>query len=137
MQLLFRARRRHVKQPPLLFKIVKLILKTARRKPPVSHPDQKHIVPLEPLRRMHRRKRNETTVAANIAFLHGFGRIEVANAPMVAVTRFYGLNDVHGAAVEAATAADVERLVALIQQEVKRQFDVDLTPEFRTVGEPL
>ena len=39
--------------------------------------------------------------------------------------------------VEAATADDVERLVALIQQEVKRQFDVDLTPEFRTVGEPL
>jgi UDP-N-acetylmuramate dehydrogenase len=39
--------------------------------------------------------------------------------------------------VEAATAADVERLVALVQQEVKRMFDVDLTPEFRTVGEPL
>jgi UDP-N-acetylmuramate dehydrogenase len=38
--------------------------------------------------------------------------------------------------VEAATAADVERLVALVQQEVKRRYDVDLTPEFRTVGEP-
>jgi len=39
--------------------------------------------------------------------------------------------------VEAATAADVERLVVLVQQEVKRKFDVDLTPEFRTVGERL
>jgi UDP-N-acetylmuramate dehydrogenase len=38
--------------------------------------------------------------------------------------------------VEAGRAADVERLVALIRQEVKRRFDVDLTPEFRTVGEP-
>jgi len=38
--------------------------------------------------------------------------------------------------VEAGVAADVERLVALIQQEVKRKFDVHLTPEFRTVGEP-
>jgi UDP-N-acetylmuramate dehydrogenase len=37
--------------------------------------------------------------------------------------------------VEAATAADVERLVALVQQEVERQFQVKLTPEFRTVGE--
>jgi len=37
--------------------------------------------------------------------------------------------------VEAATAADVERLVALIQQEVQRKFGVQLTPEFRTVGE--
>ena len=37
--------------------------------------------------------------------------------------------------VEAASAADVERLVALIQQEVARQFGVQLTPEFRTVGE--
>jgi UDP-N-acetylmuramate dehydrogenase len=37
--------------------------------------------------------------------------------------------------VEAATAADVERLVALIQQEVEKQFSVKLTPEFRTVGE--
>jgi len=39
--------------------------------------------------------------------------------------------------VEAATAADVERLVALIQQEVAAKFGVQLTPEFRTVGEPL
>ena len=39
--------------------------------------------------------------------------------------------------VEAATAADVERLVALIQLEVERQFNVKLTPEFRAVGEPL
>ena len=39
--------------------------------------------------------------------------------------------------VEAATAADVERLVALIQQEVERRFNVTLTPEFRTVGEAL
>ena len=38
--------------------------------------------------------------------------------------------------VEAATAADVERLVALIQQEVAKQFGVQLAPEFRTVGEP-
>jgi len=37
--------------------------------------------------------------------------------------------------VEAATAADVERLVALVQQEVERRFQVKLTPEFRTVGE--
>jgi UDP-N-acetylmuramate dehydrogenase len=37
--------------------------------------------------------------------------------------------------VEAATAADVERLVALIQHEVERRFQVRLTPEFRTVGE--
>jgi UDP-N-acetylmuramate dehydrogenase len=39
--------------------------------------------------------------------------------------------------VEAASAADVERLVALIQQEVQRQFDVHLTPEFRTLGRSL
>jgi UDP-N-acetylmuramate dehydrogenase len=39
--------------------------------------------------------------------------------------------------VENATAADVERLVALIQQEVQRNFGVHLVPEFRTVGEPL
>jgi UDP-N-acetylmuramate dehydrogenase len=37
--------------------------------------------------------------------------------------------------VDAAKAADVERLVALIQQEVKRQFGAMLTPEFRVVGE--
>ena len=37
--------------------------------------------------------------------------------------------------VDAAKAADVERLVALIQQEVKQRFGVTLTPEFRTVGE--
>jgi len=37
--------------------------------------------------------------------------------------------------VEAARAADVERLVELIQREVQRQFNVRLTPEFRTVGE--
>jgi UDP-N-acetylmuramate dehydrogenase len=37
--------------------------------------------------------------------------------------------------VEAAKAADVERLVQLIQQEVQKQFGISLTPEFRTVGE--
>lgn len=37
--------------------------------------------------------------------------------------------------VEAATAADVERLVALIQKEVEQRFSVRLQPEFRTVGE--
>jgi UDP-N-acetylmuramate dehydrogenase len=37
--------------------------------------------------------------------------------------------------VDSAMAADVERLVALIQQEVKQQFGVALTPEFRVVGE--
>src|SRR5690349_11696168 len=37
--------------------------------------------------------------------------------------------------VGAARAADVERLVALIQHEVKQKFGVTLTPEFRTVGE--
>jgi UDP-N-acetylmuramate dehydrogenase len=38
--------------------------------------------------------------------------------------------------VAAATAADVERLVAHIQETVQRQFNVLLTPEFHTVGEP-
>ena len=37
--------------------------------------------------------------------------------------------------VEAATAADVEKLVAHIQEEVQRQFNIALVPEFRTVGE--
>jgi UDP-N-acetylmuramate dehydrogenase len=37
--------------------------------------------------------------------------------------------------VGAATAGDVEALVALIRHEVKKQFDVTLTPEFKTVGE--
>src|SRR5262245_30062611 len=37
--------------------------------------------------------------------------------------------------VEAARASDVESLVALIQKEVEQQFGVQLTPEFRTVGE--
>jgi UDP-N-acetylmuramate dehydrogenase len=39
--------------------------------------------------------------------------------------------------VEAATAADVEKLVAHIQSVVLEKFGVSLTPEFRTVGEPL
>jgi UDP-N-acetylmuramate dehydrogenase len=38
--------------------------------------------------------------------------------------------------VEAATAADVEQLVEHIQTIVRQKFDVTLTPEFRTVGEP-
>ena len=38
-------------------------------------------------------------------------------------------------ALNIPTAADVERLVALIQQEVEKQFSVKLTPEFRTIGE--
>ncbi len=37
----------------------------------------------------------------------------------------------------AATAADVERLVAHVREQVARRFNVTLTPEFRTVGEPL
>jgi UDP-N-acetylenolpyruvoylglucosamine reductase len=37
--------------------------------------------------------------------------------------------------VDSARAADVERLVAQIQQEVKQRFGVALTPEFRAVGE--
>ncbi|HEV7606871.1 MAG TPA: UDP-N-acetylmuramate dehydrogenase [Steroidobacteraceae bacterium] len=37
--------------------------------------------------------------------------------------------------VEAATAADVEKLVAHIQDVVREKFGVALTPEFRTVGE--
>jgi UDP-N-acetylmuramate dehydrogenase len=37
--------------------------------------------------------------------------------------------------VGAASAADVERLVALIQKEVAQQSGVRLVPEFRTVGE--
>jgi len=36
-----------------------------------------------------------------------------------------------------ATAADIERLVAHIQEEVQRRFNVMLSPEFRTVGLPL
>ena len=39
--------------------------------------------------------------------------------------------------VEAATAADVEKLVAHIQNDVREKFGVTLTPEFHTVGEPL
>ncbi len=37
--------------------------------------------------------------------------------------------------VGAATAADVEKLVAHIQQEVQRRFSVRLTPEFHVAGE--
>lgn len=37
--------------------------------------------------------------------------------------------------VGAASAADVEKLVAHIQAEVKRKFGVSLTPEFRIAGE--
>jgi UDP-N-acetylmuramate dehydrogenase len=39
--------------------------------------------------------------------------------------------------VEAASAADVEKLVAHIQHVVHEKFGVTLTPEFRTAGEPL
>ena len=39
--------------------------------------------------------------------------------------------------VEAATAADVEKLVAHIQETVQQKFGVALTPEFRAVGETL
>jgi len=39
--------------------------------------------------------------------------------------------------VEAATAADVEKLVAHIQQVVNERFGVVLTPEFRIAGELL
>jgi UDP-N-acetylmuramate dehydrogenase len=39
--------------------------------------------------------------------------------------------------VEAATAADVEKLVAHIQSVVQEKFGVALVPEFRTAGEPL
>jgi UDP-N-acetylmuramate dehydrogenase len=39
--------------------------------------------------------------------------------------------------VEAATAVDVEKLVAHIESVVREKFGVTLTPEFRTVGEPL
>ena len=35
----------------------------------------------------------------------------------------------------AATAADVLRLVAHVQETVQRQFNVALTPEFHTVGQ--
>ena len=37
--------------------------------------------------------------------------------------------------VGAATAADVEALVALIQKEVAARFNVRLTPEFHIAGE--
>ena len=36
-----------------------------------------------------------------------------------------------------ATAADVENVVAHVQDEVQRRFSIRLTPEFRTAGEPL
>src|ERR1041385_5500573 len=49
VQLLFRARRCDVEQPALLVVIVKLILKTARRKPTVRHPDYEQVIPLETL----------------------------------------------------------------------------------------
>jgi UDP-N-acetylmuramate dehydrogenase len=39
--------------------------------------------------------------------------------------------------VGAATAADVEKLVAHIQETVQRHSNVALTPEFHTVGESL
>jgi len=39
--------------------------------------------------------------------------------------------------VDAATAADVEKLVAHVQETVQQKFGVSLTPEFRTAGEPL
>ena len=39
--------------------------------------------------------------------------------------------------VEAATAADVEKLVAHIQNVVNEKFGVALTPEFRIAGESL
>ena len=39
--------------------------------------------------------------------------------------------------VEAATAADVEKLVAHIQAVVNEKFGVALTPEFRIAGESL
>ena len=37
--------------------------------------------------------------------------------------------------VGAANASDVRALVAHIQEEVRRQFNVALTPEFHTVGQ--
>jgi UDP-N-acetylmuramate dehydrogenase len=39
--------------------------------------------------------------------------------------------------VEAATAADVEKLVEHIQRVVSEKFGIALTPEFRIAGEPL
>jgi UDP-N-acetylmuramate dehydrogenase len=39
--------------------------------------------------------------------------------------------------VDAATAADVEKLVAHIQHVVNEMFGVALTPEFRIAGESL
>src|SRR6185369_12998732 len=61
VQFLLRARGGDVEQPPHLVVVVKLVLKPARRKPSISHPDQKHIVPLETFRGVHRRERNEAT----------------------------------------------------------------------------
>ena len=37
---------------------------------------------------------------------HGFGRIEVANAPMIGITRFFARNDVRGALADALAAAE-------------------------------
>jgi class 3 adenylate cyclase/tetratricopeptide (TPR) repeat protein len=42
---------------------------------------------------------------------HGFGRIEVANAPMVAITRFYARADVRAALADALAAAEAARRV--------------------------
>ena len=35
-----------------------------------------------------------------------------------------------------ATAADVRAMIALIQDEVRRQFGIELRPEIEQIGEP-
>jgi tetratricopeptide (TPR) repeat protein len=42
---------------------------------------------------------------------HGFGRIEVANAPMVGITRFFARNDVRGALADALAAREAAHRV--------------------------
>ena len=49
--------------------------------------------------------------ASTICRVHGFGRIEVANAPMVGITRFFARNDVRGALADALAAAEAARRV--------------------------
>src|SRR4051794_11404986 len=76
MQVAPGARRRDVKQPPLFFEIIELILKPVRRKPSVRHPDQKHVVPLKAFRRVHGRERDKATAASIRVPLDYFGGIE-------------------------------------------------------------
>ena len=80
VQFFFRARGGDVEQSPLLIVIVKIILKPARRKPSISHPDQKHVVPLETFGRMHRRERDKTATASRRVFLNRDGQLAMISS---------------------------------------------------------